>query len=62
MKRADLRKAKQIRAKNTPDFLFAKFVEHVGELPRIINDPPLIFHRAFVKAVRQGRVKALMDA
>jgi uncharacterized protein (DUF2252 family) len=35
---------KRIRAKNTPDFLFPKFVEHVGELPRIMDDPPLIFH------------------
>ena len=35
---------KQIRAKNTPEFLFPKFVEHVGELPRIFDDPPLIFH------------------
>jgi uncharacterized protein (DUF2252 family) len=35
---------KQVRAKNTPDFLFPKFVEHVGDLPRIIDDPPLIFH------------------
>lgn len=35
---------KEVRAKNTPDFLFPKLVEHVGELPRIIDDPPLIFH------------------
>lgn len=35
---------KKVRSKNTPDFLFPKFVEHVGELPRIIDDPPLIFH------------------
>jgi uncharacterized protein (DUF2252 family) len=35
---------KQTRAKNTPEFLFPKLVEHVGELPRIIDDPPLIFH------------------
>jgi uncharacterized protein (DUF2252 family) len=38
------KRLKKIRAKNTPDFLFPKFVEHVGELPRIIDDPPLIFH------------------
>ena len=35
---------KKVRAKNTPEFLFPKLVEHVGELPRIIDDPPLIFH------------------
>jgi len=35
---------RKIRAKNTPEFLFPKFVEHVGELPRIVDDPPLIFH------------------
>jgi uncharacterized protein (DUF2252 family) len=35
---------KKIRAKNTPEYLFPKFIEHVGELPRIIDDPPLIFH------------------
>lgn len=35
---------KKTRAKNTPEFLFPKFVEHVGELPRIIDNPPLIFH------------------
>jgi uncharacterized protein (DUF2252 family) len=35
---------KKVRAKNTPEFLFPKFVEHQGELARIIDDPPLIFH------------------
>ena len=35
---------KQIRAKNTPEFLFPKFVVDVGGLPRISDDPPLIFH------------------
>jgi uncharacterized protein (DUF2252 family) len=35
---------KKVRTKNTPDFLFPKFVEQVGEIPRIIDDPPLIFH------------------
>ena len=35
---------KKARERNTPDFLFPKFVEHIGETPRIIDDPPLIFH------------------
>jgi uncharacterized protein (DUF2252 family) len=35
---------KKVQAKNVPDFLFPKFAEHVGEMPRIIDDPPLIFH------------------
>jgi uncharacterized protein (DUF2252 family) len=34
----------KIRSKNTPEFLFPKFVEHVNGLPRIIDHPPLIFH------------------
>ena len=34
------------RKKNTPEFLFPKFVEHKGSLPLplIMDDPPLIFH------------------
>jgi uncharacterized protein (DUF2252 family) len=32
------------RAKNTPEFLFPKFVEHKGGRPRLMDDPPLIFH------------------
>jgi uncharacterized protein (DUF2252 family) len=35
---------KKIRQKNTPEFLFPKLVEHVGPTPRIVDDPPLIFH------------------
>ncbi|MFO1082136.1 MAG: DUF2252 domain-containing protein [Reyranellaceae bacterium] len=35
---------RKVREKNTPEFLFPKFVQHVGEQPRIIDDPPLIFH------------------
>ena len=30
--------------KNVPEFLFPKFVEHLGATPRIKDDPPLIFH------------------
>lgn len=35
---------KKVREKNTPDFLFPKFVEHRGAVPTIADDPPLIFH------------------
>jgi len=41
--RVEQRLAK-VRSKNTPEFLFPKLVEHVGETPRIIEDTPLIFH------------------
>lgn len=37
-------RVKRVRAKSTPDYLFPKFVRHVGTLPRIIDDPPLVFH------------------
>jgi uncharacterized protein (DUF2252 family) len=33
-----------IRKKNTPEFLFPKFVQEAGATPRIADDPPLIFH------------------
>jgi len=32
------------RAKSTPEILFPKLVEHAGDLPRIKDDPPLIYH------------------
>jgi len=35
---------KKVREKNTPEFLFPKFVEHKGSTPTIADDPPLIFH------------------
>ena len=35
---------KKVRERNTPDFLFPKFVEHRGTLPTIADHPPLIFH------------------
>jgi uncharacterized protein (DUF2252 family) len=35
---------KKVREKNTPEFLFPKLVKHVGSTPRILDDPPLIFH------------------
>jgi len=33
-----------IEGKNTPEFLFPKLAEHRGAMPRIKDDPPLIFH------------------
>ncbi len=35
---------KKVRAKNTPEFLFPKFVRHVGGTPKIADDLPLIYH------------------
>jgi uncharacterized protein (DUF2252 family) len=35
---------KKVRQKNTAEFMFPRFVEHVGSIPRIADDPPLIFH------------------
>jgi uncharacterized protein (DUF2252 family) len=35
---------KKVREKNTPDFLFPKFVENRGAMPTIADDPPLVFH------------------
>jgi uncharacterized protein (DUF2252 family) len=35
---------KKAREKSTPEFLFPKLAEHVGSLPKIMDDPPLIFH------------------
>jgi hypothetical protein len=32
------------REKSTPEHLFPKLVEHHGTMPRIKDDPPLIFH------------------
>ena len=32
------------RAKSTPEFVFPKLVEEQGVVPRIADDPPLIFH------------------
>jgi uncharacterized protein (DUF2252 family) len=39
-------RVKATRKKNTPEFLFPKFVEHKGRLPlpSIMDEPPLIFH------------------
>ena len=32
------------RAKSTPEFIYPKLVEEQGVVPRILDDPPLIFH------------------
>ncbi|WP_020696564.1 DUF2252 domain-containing protein [Reyranella massiliensis] len=37
-------RVKKTWEKNTPEFLFPKFVEHKGSTPTIADDPPLIFH------------------
>jgi uncharacterized protein (DUF2252 family) len=34
----------RLQEKNVPEFLFPKLAEHRGSLPRIKDDPPLIFH------------------
>ena len=34
----------RLQVKNVPEFLFPKLAEHRGTLPRIKDDPPLIFH------------------
>ena len=34
----------KIQDKNLPEFLFPKLAEHRGSMPRIKDDPPLIFH------------------
>ncbi len=38
------KRAEQAREKSSPELLFPKLVEHHGSLPRIKDDPPLIFH------------------
>ena len=34
----------RLQDKNVPEFLFPKLAEHRGNIPRIKDDPPLIFH------------------
>jgi uncharacterized protein (DUF2252 family) len=34
----------RVQDKNVPEFLFPKLAEHRGSMPRIKDDPPLIFH------------------
>jgi uncharacterized protein (DUF2252 family) len=38
------KRVERARAKSTPEQLFPKLVEHHGSLPRIKDEPPLIFH------------------
>jgi uncharacterized protein (DUF2252 family) len=38
------RRVEQARARSAPEQLFPKLVEHHGSMPRIKDDPPLIFH------------------
>jgi hypothetical protein len=38
------KRIERAREKSTPELLFPKLVEHHGSLPRIKDEPPLIFH------------------
>jgi uncharacterized protein (DUF2252 family) len=38
------RRIEQAKKKSTPEILFPKLAEHVGALPTIKDEPPLIFH------------------
>lgn len=40
----------QVQEKNVPEFLFPKLAEHKGTMPRIKDDPPLIFHPTIEQA------------
>jgi uncharacterized protein (DUF2252 family) len=37
-------RVEQARAKSTPDYIFPKLAETQGMVPRILDNPPLIFH------------------
>lgn len=37
-------RVEKARERSSPDFVFPKLVEHHGAMPRIKDDPPLIFH------------------
>ena len=37
-------RVEKARARSTPEYLFPKLVEEQGAVPRIADDPPLIFH------------------
>ena len=39
-----VQRIEKARAKSTPDFVFPKLVEEQGAVPRIADNPPLIFH------------------
>jgi uncharacterized protein (DUF2252 family) len=44
-RRARIRqRLESVGQKNVPEFLFPKFIEHRGAMPKIKDDPPLIFH------------------
>jgi uncharacterized protein (DUF2252 family) len=38
------RRVEKARAKSTPDYIFPKLVDQQGAVPRILDNPPLIFH------------------
>ena len=50
----------QAREKSTPEFLFPKLAGHQGVLPRIKDDPPLIFHPTVEQA--PGLTSGLREA
>jgi uncharacterized protein (DUF2252 family) len=37
-------RVEKARVKSTPDHIFPKLVEEQGVVPRIVDDPPLVFH------------------
>ena len=37
-------RVEKARAKSTPEYIFPKLAEEQGTVPRIVDDPPLIFH------------------
>jgi uncharacterized protein (DUF2252 family) len=55
------RRVEQARAKSAPEQLFPKLVEHHGSLPRIKDEPPLIFHPTVERApgLKSGYAEAL---
>jgi hypothetical protein len=44
------RRIKQAQKKSTPEILFPKLAEHLGALPTIKDEPPLIFHPTLEQA------------
>ena len=55
------KRIEQAAHKSAPDYLFPKLVQHVGDLPKIKDEPPLIFHapRDYVPGERDGYRTAL---
>ena len=47
------RTIERAKSRSTPDALFPKLVEHAGDLPRIKDDPPLLYHPSIEEAPGQ---------